>query len=168
MIEHSQRDEVGAVGARLLYPDETVQHAGLMLHREALARHPFRFLPASAPGYLGMARLIRNVTAVTGACLMVRRAVFEALGGFDESLPLAFNDVDFCLRLQARGYRVVYTPLAELVHHEGISRGLVHESASADVIARRWAKEIAAERYVSPRLGWRATRHEIFDKEGAT
>jgi len=129
MVEHALRDEIGAVGARLLYPNGQVQHAGIMLHPEALARHPFRFLRAEAPGYFAMAKVIRNCTAVTGACMMVRRGLFEDLGGFDESLPLEFNDVDFCLRLLERGYRILYTPYAELTSRIADARNEVRAAA---------------------------------------
>jgi GT2 family glycosyltransferase len=156
MVEHAARAEIGAVGARLLYPNGMVQHAGVMLHPEGFARHPFRFLPGEAPGYFGMAKLIRNCTAVTGACMMVRRGVFEELGGFDESLPVDFNDVDFCLRALERGYRIVYTPYAALTHHESLTRGLSCEPSHADAMRRRWAGRIESERYVSPNLPWRA------------
>ncbi len=156
MIEHALRKEIGAVGGRLLYPNGMVQHAGVMLHPEALARHPFRFLPAGAPGYFGMAKLIRNCTAVTGACMMVRRELFEELGGFDESLPLVFNDIDFCLRALERGYRIVYTPYAELTHHESLTRGIGHEPSHAEAMRRMWGDRIRNEAYVSPNLPWHA------------
>jgi GT2 family glycosyltransferase len=155
MVEHGLRDEIGAIGGRLLYPNGQVQHAGIMLHREALARHPFRFLPAQAPGYFAMAKVIRNCTAVTGACMMVRRKLFEELGGFDESLPLEFNDVDFCLRLLERGYRILYTPYAELTHHESLTRGMRSEPLHSQWIRRRWNDRIRHETYVSPNLPWR-------------
>jgi GT2 family glycosyltransferase len=165
MVEHALRAEVGAVGGRLLYPNGMVQHVGAMLHPEAVVRHPFRFLPAEAPGYFGMAKIIRNCTAVTGACMMVRRRLFEELGGFDESLPVAFNDIDFCLRLLERGYRIVYTPYAELTHHESLTRGMGHESLHEQTMARRWSHRIRSEAYVSPHLPWRAAHGRL--SEGA-
>ena len=108
------RDEVGAVGARLLYPDGAIQHAGVVVGLGGIAGHVLRGLPGDHPGYNSMAISTRNCSVVTGACMMVRREVFESVGGFDERLPVAFNDVDFCLKLRERGYLVVYTPLAEL------------------------------------------------------
>lgn len=124
MLEPAQDPEVGAVGARLLYPDGRIQHAGVVLGLGAgVAWHPFCFLPPDQPGYFAQPRVMRNWSAVTGACMLVPHRVFDDLGGFDESFPTAFNDVDFCLRLRERGRRVVYTPFAELVHHESASRG---------------------------------------------
>jgi GT2 family glycosyltransferase len=155
MVEHALCEEIGAVGARLLYPNGLVQHAGVMLHPEAIARHPFRFLPSEAPGYFAMAKVIRNCTAVTGACMMVRRSLFETLGGFDESLPVAFNDVDFCLRLLEQGYRILYTPYAELTHHESLTRGTSLEPLSPQEMRRRWNDRIGREAFVSPSLPWR-------------
>jgi GT2 family glycosyltransferase len=124
MLEPALDPDVGAVGARLLYPDGRIQHAGVVLGLGAgVAWHPFCFLPGDQPGYFAQPRVMRNWSAVTGACMLVPRALFEETGGFDERLPTAFNDVDFCLRLGAAGRRIVYTPFAELVHHESASRG---------------------------------------------
>ena len=124
MLEHAQRPEIGAVGCRLLYPDGTVQHAGVVLGMHVLAGHVMCGLPGDLPGYTGWAKLVKDYAAVSAACMMCRRSVFEELGGFDESYAVAFNDVDFCLRLGRAGYRVVYTPYAELVHHESRTRGM--------------------------------------------
>jgi GT2 family glycosyltransferase len=158
MVEHALREEIGAVGARLLYPNGLVQHAGIMLHAEAIARHPFRFLPSEAPGYFAMPKVIRNCTAVTGACMMVRRRLFETLGGFDESMPVAFNDVDFCLRLLEQGYRILYTPYAELTHHESLTRGTSLERLPPEELRRRWNDRIRREALISSKLPWRLAR----------
>ena len=123
MVEHAVRPEVGAVGARLLFPNGVTQHAGVVLGINGIAGHLFSGLPAGQLGYFAWDRMIRPYSAVTGACLMVRRAVFEELGGFDEDLAVAFNDVDFGMRVSDAGYRIIYTPLAELVHYESMSRG---------------------------------------------
>ncbi len=138
------RPEVGAVGARLLYPTGRVQHAGLVIGLGGAAGHVLVGLDGDAPGYLGMAVLTRDCSAVTGACLATRRAVFDDLGRFDVSLGLDLNDIDFCLRARRQGLRVVYEPLAELVHYESPSRGT---SGSVDDIARfidRWEGLVAA------------------------
>lgn len=121
MLEHSQRPEVGAVGAKLLYPDGTIQHAGIGLKPSHLALHLHRFHGIYEHGYHGMADVVRNLSAVTGACLMTKTTLFNQVGGFDETLPLTYNDVDLCLKLLTRGYLTVYTPFALLYHHEGIS-----------------------------------------------
>jgi GT2 family glycosyltransferase len=138
------REDVGVVGARLLYPDRRVQHCGMVVGLNGAAGHPLVGLPESEPGYLGMARLRRECSAVTGACLATRREVFEQLGGFDESLGVDLNDVDFCLRSGAAGYRVLYAPEAELIHHESPSRGTA--GATGDIVrfVDRWAEYIAA------------------------
>lgn len=125
MLEHSQREEVGVVGARLLYPDDTVQHAGVVIDRNVVAMHPFQYTPAHHPGYAALPHLLHNVSAVTFACAMTRREVFEKLGGLDEAhLPVCYNDVDYCLRAREAGYVVVYTPYAVLRHYESKSRGI--------------------------------------------
>jgi GT2 family glycosyltransferase len=112
--------DVGAVGATLLYPDRTIQHAGMLPRSDGLWVHPYRGEPASAHTEL---REVRSVPAVTAACLLIRRDLFDSLGGFDESLPLTMNDVDLCRRVRERGKLVLVTPRAKLVHYEGLTRG---------------------------------------------
>lgn len=126
MLEQAQRPSIGAVGAKLLYDDGTVQHAGVVVGLGGVAGHSHKYFQGDAPGYFGTLQTVNNFSAVTAACLMVRRAVFEEVGGFDEGLAIAFNDVDFCLRVQAAGYRNVYLPHVELYHYESKSRG--HEN----------------------------------------
>ena len=118
----SQRD-AGAVGAMLYYPDDTIQHAGVILGLGGVAGHIYTRMGRGAPGYMARAWVAQNMSAVTAACLAVRKEVFEEVGGLDEALPVAFNDIDFCLRLLQAGYRNVWTPYAELYHHESASRG---------------------------------------------
>lgn len=144
LVGHALRREVGAVGARLLYPDGSLQHGGVVFGLGGLAAHVLRGLPGDRPGYGAMATQTRDCSAVTGACLMARREVFEAVGGFDEELTVSFNDVDFCLKLREAGYLVVYTPLTELVHHESRSRGHTEDSAAHERILARWGPAIAA------------------------
>lgn len=122
LLSCSCDDKVGAVGAKLLYEDDTVQHAGIVMHLGGVAGHSFKGLPADHPGYFGYAEITRNVAAVTGACLLVRKSVLELAEGFDETLGVAYNDVDFCLRLIELGFRNVYTPFARLYHFESKSR----------------------------------------------
>ncbi len=136
MVGHATRPDIGAVGARLWYPDGTLQHGGLVLVPDAGALHVNKRLPRGATGYLGRGVLTQNVSVVTGACLVVRREVFAAVSGFDEGFAVDFNDVDFCLRLSARGYRHVWTPYAELIHREAASRGPYEVSANRQRFAR--------------------------------
>lgn len=125
MLEHAIKKEVGVVGAKLYYPDNTIQHAGLILgmgkHRVA-GHHHYRF-PGDSFGFWGRLQVIQNLSAVTGACMMLRKEVFEEVKGFDEGFQLAYNDVDLCIRIREKGYLIVWTPYAELYHHESKSRG---------------------------------------------
>jgi GT2 family glycosyltransferase len=131
MVGHALRPAVGAVGAKLLYPDGFVQHAGVVIGIGGVADHVYRLYPADHPGDGGRAQVAQQYEAVTAACLVMRRDVFEQAGGFDEaSLPVAFNDVDLCLKLRARGLEVVWTPHACLIHHESYSRG--HDRATRE------------------------------------
>ena len=114
MLEYSQIPEVGAVGAKLVYPDGRLQHVGMLTGVCGVAAHAFHRCPGESSGYAGNAVVARNCSAVTAACLMTRRSVWDEIGGFDEELPVDFNDVDFCLRLRAAGYRIVYTPTQPL------------------------------------------------------
>lgn len=149
LVSHAVRPNVGAVGARLLYPDGSVQHAGVALGLGApqpVAGHLYPSASGSSPGYQGHLALTRNVSAVTGACLAMRKAVYEQVGGMDEAeLAVAFNDVDLCLKVRAAGYDIVWTPFAELIHHESASRGsdLAPEARARfqreiDAMRRRW------------------------------
>ena len=119
MMRYAVRDDVGAVGAKLLYEDGSIQHAGVAVGIGGAAGHSHRFLRNDEPGYFRLAHAAHFVSAVTAACLVVEKRKFLAIGGLDEeNLAVAFNDVDFCLKLQAAGWRNVYTPHAVLVHHE--------------------------------------------------
>jgi O-antigen biosynthesis protein len=124
MVSHAIRREIGAVGAKLLYPDGAVQHAGVVLGIGGVAGHVHRFLPGDDPGYCYRASVTQNLSAVTGACMLVRKALYWQVGGLNEaSLAVAFNDIDLCLKLRDAGYRNLYTPYALLTHHESLSRG---------------------------------------------
>lgn len=132
MVAVAARPGVGAVGARLWYPDRTLQHAGVVLGLGDVAGHVHIGLPAGEAGYCGRAVLLQACSAVTAACLLVKRSLYDKVGGLDErNLPVAFNDVDFCLRLAQAGHRTVWTPHAELIHHESASRGSDLEPANA-------------------------------------
>jgi O-antigen biosynthesis protein len=123
MLSLAAAPGVGAVGATLLYPDHTIQHAGLLPRSDGMWVHPYRGEPGDAPGTNGELRRVRSVPAITAACMMISRALFEEVGRFDERLPLTLNDVDLCRRLRARGKLVLVTPRARLLHYEGLSRG---------------------------------------------
>lgn len=124
MVRWAERPEIGAVGAKLLYPDQTIQHAGVVLGLGLPAEHIFLHEAEDYSGMFGSINWYRNYMAVTGACMMMRRDVFDAVGGFDDQrYVLAFSDVEICLRIRAKGYRIVYTPFARLLHHESATRG---------------------------------------------
>lgn len=124
MLEHALRPEVGAVGPKLLFTNDLVQHAGIQVGVGGIANNSFTKIMKEDHGYFGLADVIRNVSAVTGACLMIRKDLYEKFNGLNsENLAVAFNDVDFCLRLREKGYINIYTPFAELYHHESLTRG---------------------------------------------
>jgi GT2 family glycosyltransferase len=123
MLEHALRPEVGAVGAKLFYPDGSLQHGGVILGIGGVAGHAHKTWTGDAAGYFHRLAIAQNLSAVTAACLMLRREVFEEVGGLDERYILAFNDVDICVRIRQKGYRIVWTPFAELTHHETKTRG---------------------------------------------
>jgi ADP-heptose:LPS heptosyltransferase/GT2 family glycosyltransferase len=137
LIAHAQLPEIGVVGPQLLYPDGRVQHAGVFLANR-VGRHAFRFYPKDAPGAFGLALTQRNVISVTGACMLMRREVFDRLGGFDEMHPVVNNDLDFCLRVQRAGWRVLYTPQVSLVHHEMVSRSKLRDDFNSEHFDRAW------------------------------
>lgn len=127
---------IGAVGALLYYPDDRVQHAGVIVGLGGFAGHSHKYARRGASGYMFRQATVNNLSAVTGACLMVPAAVYDELGGLDEQFAVAYNDVDFCLRIRRAGYRIVFTPYAELYHYESISRGLDSKGAAKDRFAR--------------------------------
>ena len=123
MLCFAQRDDVGVVGAKLYYPDDTVQHAGVMMGMGGVAGHVFKGAPRKAYGHQGRLQIAQNVMAVTGACLLMKKSIFNEVDGFDERFALAFNDIDLCIKVHEKGYRNVFTPFAELYHHESKTRG---------------------------------------------
>ena len=153
MAEHVQRPEVGAVGARLLFRDETIQHAGIVLGVHGTAKHAFRGFPAEHPGVCRQLQMTRNYSAVTAACFLTRRDVFEKVGGFDEErLPVIFNDVDLCLKMGQAGYLIVYTPFAKLYHDELASRRRSVEPSETAVLRERWPDLLERDPYYNPSL----------------
>jgi len=163
MVALALQPGVGAVGAKLLYPDETVQHGGVILGlggELGIAGHAHKFLPAWQAGYMGRAKAVQTVSAVTAACLVVRKALYEEVGGLNEvELKVAYSDVDFCLKLRDAGYRNVWTPFAELFHHESATRGadvsgakLGRLSGERAYMQRSWGALIAADPAYNPNL----------------
>lgn len=161
MIGAAQRKEIGAVGAYLMYPDKTVQHSGLTLglgiQRAAGDGHHNR--PIHDPGYFGALISVKNVSAVTAACLMVRKSVFEEAGGFDEQLSVAYNDVDLCLSIIKQGYLNIWLPYVKLIHHESKSRGydntrqkLDRLNKEADLLKEKWGEMLTKDIYYNPNL----------------
>ena len=138
MLEFAQLENVGVVGARLLYPDRKVQHAGLFLSPAGHARHSFRFSAADDPGYFGLSMTSRNIIGVTGACMLMRHEVFDSLGGFDERHGVVNNDVDFCLRAHSSGLHNIYTPYATLIHHELASRAHLDDVFDTTLFESSW------------------------------
>ncbi len=123
MVALALQPNIGAVGAKLFYPDNTIQHAGVLFGMGELAGHPFRLNPGDSNGYFYYLKTLRSVSCVTGACLLMRRDIFDKVGGLDENLAVAFNDVDLCIRIIKAGYRILWTPHAKLYHYESASRG---------------------------------------------
>ncbi|WP_193164019.1 glycosyltransferase family 2 protein [Microbulbifer hainanensis] len=139
MISHALRPEIGCVGAKLYYPDDTVQHGGVLIGIGGVAGHAHKNFGRRETGYMNRLTTTQNYSAVTGACLVVRKDIFESVGGFDETnLKVAFNDVDLCLKVQKLGFRNLWTPYAELYHHESVSRGDDRKGAAK----KRYMREI--------------------------
>ena len=153
MIEFTQQDEIGVAGAKLLLPDDSIQHVGIVLGVNNGAAHAFHEYPAGCIGYNAFTHLIRNYSAISAACMATRIDVIEKAGGFDEQLATDFNDVDFCLRVIQRGYRIVYTPYAELYHFEGTSiKRKVQDPQEVALFTSRWVDEIRNDPYYNPNL----------------
>ena len=160
MLEFAQRKDVGSVGALLYYPDDRVQDAGVVIGIGGVADHVFRGIPRGVNGYFGRHRIIQNMSAVTAACLMMRKSVFEEIGGFDAGFSHAYNDIDLCLRVRDEGYLVVYTPYAELYHCESLSRGfedtpekMIRDCKEAKLFFEKWRKVIKkGDPYYNPNL----------------
>ena len=139
MVSQAIRSEIGCVGAKLYYPDDTIQHAGVILGIGGVAGHSHKYFRKDHPGYFTRLHLSQNLSAVTGACLLIKKSVFIEVEGLDEeNLQVAFNDVDLCLKVKKAGYRNLFTPWAELYHHESKTRGQDNSQKKME----RFAKEI--------------------------
>jgi O-antigen biosynthesis protein len=168
MVSHAVRREIGAVGAMLYYKNDTIQHAGVILGRGGVAAHAYRGYPRGAKGYFFRASLIQNYSAITAACMVMRREVFEEVGGFDSNLAVAYNDVDLCLRIRNRGYRILWTPYAELYHLESASRGPDKASQAGarlkkeiEHMKQKWGVLLANDHYYNPNLSLDSGRFEL-------
>src|SRR5437867_1219482 len=160
MVSHVCRPEIGCVGAKLYYGNDTIQHAGVICGIGGVAGHSHKYFARKAPGYFSRLKLTQTLSAVTAACLLVRRKVYEEVGGLDEeNLTIAFNDVDFCLKVRVAGYRNIWTPYAELYHHESISRGnedtpekQARFQEEVEFMKNKWGDKLAIDPYYSPNL----------------
>jgi GT2 family glycosyltransferase/SAM-dependent methyltransferase len=160
MVSHAVRPEIGAVGAKLYYADDRIQHAGVILGIGGVAGHAHRHFPGESVGYAARAQVIQNYAAVTGACMVLRRGVFEEVNGLDEvNLPIAYNDIDLCLKIRERGYRILWTPYAELYHLESATRGsdqtpenLPRFYQERDYMQRKWGHLFKSDPYYNPNL----------------
>lgn len=168
LLANCQRPEVGIVGARLYYPDNTIQHAGIVLGMGGCAGSLFVGLARSRGGYFHKAALQQNLSAVTAACFMVKKEVFEKVGGFEEKLAVAFNDVDFCLKVRHAGYLVVYDPYAELYHHESKTRGYENTEAKKrrfqeeiEYMRCHWMPDILRDPYYNENLSLKASDYSL-------
>jgi GT2 family glycosyltransferase len=167
MVSIAIQPGVGAVGARLWYPNDTLQHGGVIIGVGGVAGHSHKFLTKGARGHGARADLIQSFSAVTGACLLIKRSTYRQLGGLNETdLKVAFNDVDFCLRVREAGYRNVWTPYANLCHHESATRGVEDTPEKVARFSRevrymqlRWAAELTHDPAYNPNL---SIEHEDF------
>jgi O-antigen biosynthesis protein len=168
MVGYAQRKEIGCVGCMLLYDDQTIQHAGVICGLGGIASHSHLNLPISNPGYYARLTIVSNYSATTGACFMIRRNVWEEVNGFDETLAVAYNDVDFCLRLLSKNYRHVVLPHVLFYHHESKSRGLDDTpekqrrfTQETNIMKQRWQHIIDHDPYYNPNLTLFATDFSI-------
>jgi len=158
MLSYATRKDVGAVGAKLFYPNNLIQHAGVLIACGGVASHYYCQFPRDAFGYMRRLTFPQNQSAVTGACLMMRRSVFDEIKGFDEGLAVAFNDVDLCMKVRTAGYLIVWTPNAQLYHYESISRGRENTAekkarfeSEVKTFQKCWSKELVdGDPYFNP------------------
>ena len=159
MLAFACQPDIGCVGAQLWYPNNTLQHGGVVLGIGGVASHAHKGIPRGNFGYFGRASAHQMFSAVTAACLMIRKSTYQAVDGFDETLKVAYNDVDFCLKVRAQGLRNLYNPFASFIHHESASRGSDQEgsnqqrlAAEAAIMKQRWGALIADDPAYSPNL----------------
>lgn len=172
MLSLCQRDEVGIVGAKLLYYDKTIQHAGVVIGMGGIAGHVNRTIPEKEPGYYGRTKVINNYSAVTAACLMTKKELYEKVEGLDEKFAVAFNDVDFCMKIRKLNKLIIYTPYAKLYHYESKSRGYEDTpekkkrfEGEIALFKQKWGKELEeGDPYFNPNLDLFSEQCEIKGK----
>lgn len=160
MVSHCLRPEIGCVGAKLYYSNDTLQHAGVIVSLGGVAGHSHKHFPRNHPGYFHRLSLVQTLSAVTAACLLIRKDIFEQVSGLDEeNLHVAFNDVDFCLKVREAGYRNLWTPYAELYHYESISRGaedspekIARFNREVNFMKSKWGRHLEVDPFYSPNL----------------
>lgn len=163
LVEQGQRPKVGVVGAKLVYPFGLIQHAGVIMGVFENTAHAFRNMPAESQAYFDFPQIIRNCSAVTAACMLTKRQLFLDLNGFDEThLAVAFQDVDYCLRVRAAGYFIVYTPYCELMHHESVTKDeKLGNPKEVRYMQQQWADVIANDPFYSPNLTRKAEDYNL-------
>ena len=160
MLMFAQREEVGAVGAKLYFPDDTIQHAGVIIGIGGVAGHAHKYFGRNDYGYVSRACISQNLSACTAACLLIKKDVFDKVQGFDEGFAVAFNDVDLCMKIRKAGYLIVFTPFAEFYHYESKSRGMEDSpekvarfNGEIDRFVGKWNKELQqGDPYYNPNL----------------
>ena len=177
MADYILRKDVACVGAKLLYKDKTIQHAGVILGIGGIADHAFKGIDDKLT-YMNRALFVQDVNAVTGACLLIKKTIFNDISGFDEFLAVAFNDIDLCMKIREKNYLIVYNPYASFYHYESASRGLEDSKEKVDrfnkefaYFLKKWNKKIiAGDEYYNPNLTLRKNDFSIknlkFEKIG--
>ena len=171
LVSHTSREHVGVVGALLRYPDKSIQHAGLSPNLGSLYGHAHKYFPSGNFGYRNRLAVAHQVAAVTGACLMTSRELWGELGGLNQQLAVAYNDVDYCLRARMSGYQIIWTPFAELIHHESLSRGYDEHPKQRDRLAKEsdlfislWKDFLDDDPAYSPNLTLESTNFSLSDQ----
>jgi len=167
MVQHALREEIGVVGAKLYYDDDRIQHAGVILGIGGVAGHSHKYFKRNAHGYFSRLKIIQNYSAVTSACIVLQRSIYEEVGGMNkEHLKIAFNDVDLCLKVREYGYRNLWTPYVELYHHESVSRGaednkakMARFAAERDYMQKTWSDTLKKDPFYNVNL---TLMHENF------
>ena len=158
LVKICSQNEVGAVGPKLLYPNYTIQHAGMVLLSSLSGFHPFQNIHDNNPGYHNLANVTRECSAVTGACLLVKKDVFDAIGGWDVKLDVYYGDTDLCLKIQEKGFKIIYTPNSKLIHNASSSikksSDIFISVENHTVFSKRWKNLTNGDPYYNPNLNW--------------